>query len=167
MEGIVAQRHPVLLGQAADKHVVVVGRVRHQRQKPARLRLHDHNAARLAAEQRRELLLQLGVEGKLKVFPVLRLFNQRLAEGTPKDVDFDVVKPLVPAQTLLEHILKPLLAHRVAEGKVRIGGKLPLVGFRHIAEDMRELLAFGIIALGTGDDFQPGQCMSCASMRAT
>ena len=129
MEWVVTQRYPVLLGQTADKHVIVVGRVRHQRQKPARLRFHDHDAARLIAEQRRELLLQLGIEAKLKVFPVLRFLNQRFPKRTPKDVDFDVVQPLVPAQTLLKHILKPLLAHRVAEGKVRIGGKLLLVGF--------------------------------------
>ena len=155
VEWVVTQRYPVLLGQTADKHVVVVGRVRHQRQKPARLRFHDHDAARLIAEQRRELLLQLGIEAKLKVFPVLRFLNQRFPKRTPKDVDFDVVQPLVPAQTLLKHILKPLLAHRVAEGKVRIGGKLLLVGFRHVPENMREFLAFGIIALGPGDDFQP------------
>ena len=153
---VVAQRHPRLLGQAADEKVVVVGRVGDQRPEPSRVRLHDHDAARLVAEQFGEPLLELGVEAQLQVFAVLRLLHQRLAERTPEHVHLDAVQSLVTAQTRLENILQPLFAHRVAEGEVGIGGEFLFVGFGDVPENVREFLAFRVVAFGTGHDFQTG-----------
>ena len=155
MERIVPQRLPGLLGQAADKKIVVIGGVGHQSPQPPGMRLHDHDAPRLIPEKGRELFLQLNVKAEPQVFAVLRLLGERLAKGAPEHVHFHAVESLVPAQALLKDIFEPLLAYRVAQGKVGIGGQFLFIGFSHIAEDMREFLPFRVVALGAGDDFKP------------
>ena len=146
---------PVAFGDARGKKIVVVGRRSDQRPQLARVRLHDHHAARLPGQGVPGGLLQIAVEGEADLLAAAGLLAQGLAQHAAVRVHLHAIQALAAAQPLLQLVFQTLLAHQIAHGQIRVLFHLLLVGFGHIAEHMGEEILFRIAALAVHRDLQP------------
>ena len=89
-----SQGVPVALRNASGKQVVVVGGRGHKGPQLAAVWLHNHNAARFAAQSIPRSLLQTLVEGQVYFVAATRFFTQGFAKYAGVGVHFHIVQAL-------------------------------------------------------------------------
>ncbi len=155
---VACPRGPLRLRDAGIEHRRVEGGIGAHRQHLAVAAVEHHGGGALVAEPAEHSLLQAGVERQAKFLALLAFLTVQLADHTAECIHLELNRARGAAQVEVARLLEAGAPDPDArQRQLRIAGDILLRWRRHVAHDVRQVIAVGVLARGADVDHDAGQ----------